>query len=86
MVRVTIEILPGGDESKARKLGQVDIINDSSGTGETGNYTVRLHKSSEYAARPGIWRQGRISGFPRSRLGPYDLLYRALKAIVGGRN
>lgn len=93
MIRITIELLPGGDESKARPLGAIGIANDGTGTKALGNYdVVLLHSNGKEA-----WRTGRVEGFPRDgrlvntgeggrRLGAYDLLYRALRATVGKRN
>jgi hypothetical protein len=86
MIRVTIELLPHGYESKKRTIGMVEIANDGSGTWEDGNYNVRLTKEPPVAKRQGTWKKGRVEGFPRLVLGPYDLLYRALRACVGSRN
>jgi hypothetical protein len=40
-LRVTIELIPRGDESRKRKVAVVDIANDGTGTHEVGNYDVR---------------------------------------------
>jgi len=37
-LRVTIELVPRGDESRKRKVAVVDIINDGTGTHDLGNY------------------------------------------------
>lgn len=86
MLRVTIELLPHGDESKAEVVGVATIVNTGEGTAETGSYEVKLMKTAKFAKRPGVWREGRVSGFPRLKLGPYDLLYRCLAVCVGPRN
>jgi hypothetical protein len=83
MVVVTVELWPGGDKSKRSGLGVAEIANDGQGTETTGNYQVRLMKWGEGRR---TWRTGRFQGFPRLRLGPWDLLLRALAAIVGSRN
>ena len=44
MIRVTIELIPRGDESKKKNLGVVEIANDGQGTTTHGNYMVRLCK------------------------------------------
>ncbi len=89
MIYVRIEMHPRGDKSRARLLGEMHIANDGTGTETTGNYmailTRALSKSSE-GNRVRAWKQARVAGFPRKRLGPYDLLYRVLKATVGTRN
>jgi hypothetical protein len=82
MLRVTIELLPLGDETRKRTLGTIDIANDGTGTFERGNYMVRLGK---FGGR-GVWRRGAVTQFPRRSMGPYDLLLRALVATVGDRN
>ena len=79
MLRITIEFLPGGSEARARRLGTACIVNDGSGDPAHGNYKVTLSR------RGGKEREGKVLGFPRKRLGPWDLLLRALAATVGER-
>ena len=93
MIRCTIELLPGGDESRARTIGLVEIANIG-GTDEFGNYAVVLKKCPPFRnALREAWRRGRytsgeddeaiageVIGHHRTRRGVYDLLYRALKA------
>lgn len=85
MIRVLVEMWPGGSEERKRVLGEAFITNVGGNT-TTGDYEVKLMKSAEYATKPGVWKRGRVDGFPRQRLGPWDLLLRALVATVGGRN
>jgi hypothetical protein len=85
MIRVTIELIPWGF-GEPENIGTIEIANDGKGTADVGHYEARLLKSPKYAARPGVWRKAAIRGFPRLRLGPYDLLYRVLRAAVGDRN
>jgi len=82
MLVVKIEMWPKGDKTKARVLGEAEIANVG-GTQEVGDYDVRLLK---WGAGRRTWKKGRVTGFPRLKLGPWDLLYRALAAIVAGRN
>lgn len=86
MLVVRIELWPRGSEEHKRELGIAYIANDVSGTPDTGNYNVRFMKSPEYAKHPGVWKSARVESFPRRRLGPWDLLYRALHSSVGYRN
>lgn len=94
MIRCTIELLPGGDESRARKIGLVEIANVG-GDLNVGNYAVVLKKAPPFnGALKAAWKRGtvelqkeddeviagRVEGHHRTRRGPYDLLYRALKA------
>lgn len=87
MIVVKIELWPKGDKSKAQVLGEIEITNDAKGTQDLGNYNVKLFKwNEERTGRGGIWKQGKVAGFPRKSRGPYDLLLRALLALVGDRN
>ena len=83
MVRVTIELLPGGDASKARHMGTLEIANDGTGTADTGNYKYTI---SKWGKARQIWRMGSLRGFLREKLGPWDLLYRVLREAVGHRS
>ncbi len=85
MIVAKIEMWPGGNANRARDLGVIEIAN-SGGDHAHGDYDVQLQKSPEYARRPGIWKRGAVQRFPRLRLGPYDLLLRALAAVIGDRN
>jgi hypothetical protein len=42
MLRVTVELIPNGDEEGKRKLAQLDIVNDGTGTAWNGHYDVLL--------------------------------------------
>ncbi len=87
MIVVKIEMWPGGmeDHPRKRELQRIFITN-SGGTNEIGHYDVKIPKSPEYARRGGIWKSGRVVDFPRLRLGPADLLLRALVACIAGRS
>jgi hypothetical protein len=93
MLRCTIEILPGGDESKKRTIGCVEIANVG-GTMEIGDYAVVLKKTPPFrGALKAAWRKGHLQpgrddeeimtgaviGHHRQKRGSYDLLYRALR-------
>jgi hypothetical protein len=82
MLRVTVELVPHGDESRARHLGTAVIANDGTGDLDTGNYWAKLSKWGSGAT----WKRGKYKGFPRKRRGPWDLLYCLLREIVGERN
>lgn len=99
MIRCTIEILPAGDESKARTIGLVEIANVG-GDLETGKYRAVLTKTPPFSgALKAAWKRGFFEGedeniiaasvgaMSRDKRGSYDLLYRALKACgLGERN
>lgn len=48
------------------------------------NYTVRLSKWAPREAE--TWKRGKVTRFNRRTRGPWDLVYLALRAVVGGRN
>lgn len=86
MLVIRIELWPHGDRARARELGRVEIANTGTGSPTVGNYVVQLFKSAAQGARrPGVWKRGRVEGFPRKRLGAYDLLFRALAAVLGSQ-
>jgi hypothetical protein len=89
MLVVRLEVWPFGDESLKHELGRGTITNDQSGDLEIASYDVSLDwlspQSRQMRKRRGAWRRGRVEHFPRHRLGPWDLLYRALKDTVGKR-
>ena len=92
MLRCRIELVPRGDESRARLIGIVEIANVG-GTREVGNYSVVLKKTPPFpGALRAAWKRGllkgedddaiaaTVEGHHRTKRGSYDLLYRALKA------
>jgi hypothetical protein len=98
MLVVKIEMWPQGDHTKARSIGVATIANTGGDT-TLGDYECRLFKSPENSkkARPlhemltrpkakETWRKGTVQGFPRIKLGPWDLLFRALGALVSDKN
>ena len=88
MLKVTIELLPHGDESRSRILGIATISNDGEASlktdGELGDYNVSLSKWAPKQSE--TWKSGRVERFNRLSRGPWDLLYLALRNIVGKRN
>lgn len=100
MLVIKIEMWPRGDHTRARSLG-VATIENVGGTVKEANYLARLFKAPEYSSvaetrplpemltRPTsreTWRKGSVERFPRARLGPWDLLFRALGALISDRN
>ncbi len=84
MLRISIDLVPHGDETKKRSLGTAKIWNDGTSLDtKIGNYKFSLLK---WRGAKGIWKEGKLKNFPRKRLGAWDLLYRALGEVIGGRN
>lgn len=83
MVRVTIELLPGGYEDNKRHLGTIEIANDATGNLKIGNYKAKLSRRGNPNS---TWKTTEIKDFPRLQRGAYDLLYQILENVVGERN
>ena len=76
MLRVTIELLPHGDEP-ATKTWRGTIANDGSGTRTYGNYIATFFKEDGREDRLEY-----VAHFPR-RHGPWALLAEALQGLRG---
>lgn len=82
MIRVRVELI-SARTGETTLLGQAIIANTGKGSETRGKYLYRLSKRRR---QRDLWREGFIDDFPRKRLGPWDLLYRALRDAVGDRN
>lgn len=86
MIRITVELVSAISADRNETLGVAEISNVG-GTVSRGNYFVRLSKRGRSFRRFGEpFRTGVVEGFPRKRLGGWDLLYLALRECVGDRN
>ncbi len=88
MIRVTVELVSARGSSRDRLLGIAQITNDGKRSfmtgGARGDFYVSLSKWAPKHNQ--VWKRGRIENFDRRRRGPWDLLYLALKNVVGDRN
>jgi hypothetical protein len=77
MIRVTIELWPGGDASTPRTLGTIDIINtgDHPQHPSKGNYHSRFWASN--GRRTG--REATVTDHPRNGLPVFVLLRKILE-------
>jgi hypothetical protein len=75
MIRVTVELLPHGDEAHKRQLAVMEIANDGTGNVSTGNYRGTLH--AEYTPEKG--RHGQVFEFHRQRQSVWSLVGAFLK-------
>lgn len=75
MIRITIEMIPHGDESRARKMYTMEIENDGTGNQYTGNYLGTLH--AEYTGSSP--RKGRVANFNRKTQSVWSLIGAFLK-------
>ena len=73
MLRVTIELVPFGDEDRAKRIATMLIANDGTGNWNTGNYAYSL----TYTDRDADVATGTIKNFPRS-LGAWSLVKKIL--------
>lgn len=73
MIRVTVELVPFGDETYKKVIGIMNIANDGRGTHALGNYDVRLEDDRD------VERNARVLQFDRAS-GAWSLVRRALEA------
>lgn len=61
MIRVTFELLPGGDETRARPIGIMEIANVETRDDGTASYAVVLKKTPPWSgALKAAWKKGRL--------------------------
>ena len=77
MIRITIELIPHGDENHERRrvLGTMEIENTGTGTERIGNYSGVLH--AEYTDANG--RPGKVAQFNRAGQSVWSLVGAFLK-------
>jgi hypothetical protein len=75
MLRITVELIPGGDEGRKRTIATMEIANDGTGTPDLGNYTGTLHAEYTKAGR----RVGRVCNFHRRQQSVWSLVGAFLK-------
>jgi len=80
MLIVTIE-LHSAVTGEIKTLATGKIINTGAGTPTRGHYRVELRDA---AGR--LWKTGNVENFPRKPLLAWDLLFRALKKLIGDRS
>lgn len=68
---------------KTANIANAIIANDGTGDKSLGNYKVVLYETRGVKE---IRTEGRVVDFPRLKLGPWDLLYRALRETVGEKS
>lgn len=62
MIRVTFDLLPGGDASRARTIGIMEIANVKTRPDGTADYAVAMMKTPPFAgALRSAWKKGRVS-------------------------
>ena len=83
MIRVTIELYPGGDASRAETIGQIDIANVS-GLARTSSYDCKVDATGCPAMNiPPVKARFAVHGHRRDE-GVLKLLYRVLWRVRNG--
>lgn len=82
MIRITVELVPWGDDYLARPIGKMFIGNDGKGTLEMGDYFVKMSHGSP----DGKVITKEIKGFPRKELDAWHLLQLALEVCLEDKN
>jgi hypothetical protein len=70
MLRVTVEVIPHGNEQQKSTIGLMEIVNDGNGTEHTGNYFYSLGDGKKI-------NSGKYTGFNRDN-GFWRLIERIL--------
>jgi hypothetical protein len=83
MLRITVDFLPHGDKDKAQTIGVMEIMNDGTGTIDSGNYTFWISKLNTTHIG---WLRGRIRNFKRLEEHVWTLLYLCLKQRFGDKH
>lgn len=85
MIRVTIELLPKGDEARAKVLGTMIIVNDATGTESIGNYDCFfVRKGYSFRAYRDKWfRVTRVEGYRKKATNIWMLVKKALEGVYG---
>jgi len=81
MLRVTVELVPHGDETKKRQIAVMDLWNTvSSGGWVDGNYKAVAKMDPSPWFRKGLEAEGEVLGHPR-HLPVWTLVGKMLKAM-----
>lgn len=78
MIRITVEMVPGG-VGEPVLLGRAIIANDGTGTKTRGNY-----RGTFWRKQRAPWRCTSVKNFPRQRDSVWHLLHQLLGEALGG--
>lgn len=78
MLRITIDLVPFGDESRVRRIGSAYIANISSSIGEVSDYRFRFEQGPWQGRVYGPY-VGRIQNWPRKYRCAWSLVQEALR-------
>lgn len=62
MIRITFDLLPGGDETRARTIGRMEIANVKTYPDGTADYAVVMTKTPPFrGALRDAWKRGKLT-------------------------
>lgn len=76
MLVVKIEYWPYGNENKAETIATAEIINDATGTPDSGNYKATFKTRGKRVAG------AEVKGFPRNEKNAWELVHAALQIAL----
>lgn len=83
MLHIQVQMWPKGDKTKAYSMGTLTVALDpDTSTLTKRDYTWRITRFQD----KGTWKSGRIEGHTPKTRGPWDLIFRILRNVVGHRN
>jgi len=78
MIRITVEVIPGGDESRKRLHCIAEISNTGKEThatgGQYGSYKAKFYQNVLFNPSK-VWRRGNAEHIHRKRRGAWDILF-----------
>lgn len=77
MLRVTVELVPYGDETKKKKIGEMVLANTGDGTGEKGDYEAWTAPDN-WSGEPA--KYGKLFGYDRSQ-SVWELVYQMVRMV-----
>lgn len=83
MLRITVELWPGGDHTRAETVASMDLWNDLSGTTRLGNYEASAILEASPWNKQGEKRGGKVTGHDRS-LPVWSLVVKMLHSMGYG--
>ena len=87
MLKITVELWPFGSEANRKKLGEMYIWNDGTGTPDRGNYkfwyggknsNISELRAVQLGDKP---PKGTLEGFPRKSYSAFELIKRCLNEV-----
>ena len=78
MIRITVELLPGGIERLKRTLTVAHITNNGTGSNSWGNYSYQLEVQRGKGESHRTWKQGTVTGFPRKGRNVWHLIRKVM--------